>query len=102
MRRYPHVQTGPIEIIMDGSVFPDMIKPVRYILERHGYTYGIYIMIHDQPISNVLVNGRRFFSDCPEQATANLPPDSLNGIFISDSTLGDQSDFRAKPPRSNR
>ena len=45
-----------------------------------------------ETVQRVLVNGKRFFSDDPKQATRNLPPDVIDKIQVFDD-LSDQSKF---------
>jgi hypothetical protein len=83
-RRYPFVQAGPINIVLDRAPF-ERTKPVEYILGKHGYSYGIMVMIRDQPISSILVNGKRFFEDDPCVGTRNLPPDVIGKVQVIDT-----------------
>ena len=50
------------------------------------------ITAQGETVQRVLVNGKRFFSDDPKQATRNLPPDMIDKIQVFDD-LSDQSKF---------
>jgi Outer membrane protein beta-barrel family/Carboxypeptidase regulatory-like domain len=50
------------------------------------------ITAQGETVQRVLVNGKRFFSDDPKQATRNLPPDVIDKIQVFDD-LSDQSKF---------
>src|ERR1700722_16929104 len=50
------------------------------------------ITAQGETVQRVLVDGKRFFSDDPKQATRNLPPDVIDKIQVFDD-LSDQSKF---------
>jgi len=74
--------------VKPNAVAEDLLKKMPGVQVDNSGT----ITAQGETVQRVLVDGKRFFSDDPKQATRNLPPDVIDKIQVFDD-LSDQSKF---------